>query len=36
MGTTRPHTATGIVLDMGALIALDRGDKRMIACSIGR
>jgi predicted nucleic acid-binding protein len=31
MGTTRPRTATGIVLDTGALIALDRGDKRMIA-----
>jgi hypothetical protein len=31
MGTTRTRTATGIVLDAGALIALDRGDKRMIA-----
>ena len=31
MGRTRTHTATGIVLDAGALIALDRGDKRMIA-----
>ena len=31
MGRTRTGTATGIVLDAGALIALDRGDKRMIA-----
>jgi predicted nucleic acid-binding protein len=32
MGKTRAHTAaTGITLDTGALIALDRGDKRMIA-----
>ncbi len=31
MGGTRAHTAAGIVLDAGALIALDRGDKRMIA-----
>ena len=31
MGTTRTRTASGIVLDAGALIALDRGDKRMIA-----
>lgn len=31
MGRTRARTATGIVLDAGALIALDRGDKRMIA-----
>ena len=31
MGRTRTHTAAGIVLDAGALIALDRGDKRMIA-----
>ena len=31
MGRTRTRTATGIVLDAGALIALDRGDKRMIA-----
>ena len=31
MGGTRTRTATGIVLDTGALIALDRGDKRMIA-----
>ena len=31
MGRTRASTATGIVLDAGALIALDRGDKRMIA-----
>src|SRR5271165_390722 len=31
MGTTRTRTATGLVLDAGALIALDRGDKRMIA-----
>jgi hypothetical protein len=31
MGKTRARTAAGIVLDAGALIALDRGDKRMIA-----
>jgi hypothetical protein len=31
MGRTRTQTAAGIVLDAGALIALDRGDKRMIA-----
>jgi hypothetical protein len=31
MGKPRTHTAAGIVLDAGALIALDRGDKRMIA-----
>jgi len=31
MGRTRTSTAAGIVLDAGALIALDRGDKRMIA-----
>ena len=31
MGRTRTHTAAGIVLDTGALIALDRGDRRMIA-----
>ena len=32
MGGTRTRsTAAGIVLDAGALIALDRGDKRMIA-----
>lgn len=32
MGGTRARTATaGITLDTGALIALDRGDKRMIA-----
>jgi predicted nucleic acid-binding protein len=31
MGRTRSPTATGIVLDTGALIALERGDKRMIA-----
>src|SRR5271169_4720090 len=32
MGRTRARaTAPGIVLDSGALIALDRGDKRMIA-----
>lgn len=31
MGRTRARTAAGIVLDTGALIALDRGDKRMIA-----
>ena len=31
MGRTRPPTAAGIVLDTGALIGLERGDKRMIA-----
>ena len=31
MGRTRTRTAAGIVLDTGALIALDRGDHRMIA-----
>ena len=31
MGRTSTPTATGITLDAGALIALDRGDKRMIA-----
>jgi predicted nucleic acid-binding protein len=31
VGRTRTHTATGLVLDAGALIALERGDKRMIA-----
>ena len=31
MGKARTSTAAGIVLDTGALIALDRGDKRMIA-----
>ena len=31
MGRTRARTPAGIVLDAGALIALDRGDKRMIA-----
>jgi len=31
MGRTRSPTTTGIVLDTGALIALERGDKRMIA-----
>ena len=31
MGRKRTRTAAGIVLDAGALIALDRGDKRMIA-----
>ena len=31
MGRTRTRTATGIVLDTGALIALERGDKRVIA-----
>ena len=31
MGKTRTRTAAGIVLDAGALIALDRGDKRLIA-----
>jgi predicted nucleic acid-binding protein len=31
MGRTRARAAASIVLDAGALIALDRGDKRMIA-----
>ena len=31
MGRARARTAAGLVLDAGALIALDRGDKRMIA-----
>ena len=31
MGRTRTRTAAGIMLDGGALIPLDRGDKRMIA-----
>ena len=31
MGRTRTPAAAGIVLDAGALIALDRGDKHMIA-----
>jgi predicted nucleic acid-binding protein len=31
MGRTRARPAAGIVLDAGALIALERGDKRMIA-----
>ena len=31
MGRARTRTPAGIVLDAGALIALDRGDKRMIA-----
>ncbi len=31
MGRTRTRTKAGITLDAGALIALDRGDKRMIA-----
>src|SRR5215510_3311535 len=31
MGRTRTRSAARIVLDTGALIALDRGDKRMIA-----
>ena len=31
MGRARTRTAAEIVLDAGALIALDRGDKRMIA-----
>lgn len=31
MGRTRTRATAGIVLDAGALIALDRGDKRMIA-----
>ena len=31
MGRTRTGSKAGITLDTGALIALDRGDKRMIA-----
>jgi hypothetical protein len=31
MGRKRTHTAAGLTLDAGPLIALDRGDKRMIA-----
>ena len=31
MGRTRTQKAAGVVLDTGALIALERGDKRMIA-----
>lgn len=31
MGRTRTRPSSGLVLDTGALIALDRGDKRMIA-----
>src|SRR5947209_827873 len=31
MGGTRTRTTAGLVLDAGALIALNRGDKRMIA-----
>ena len=31
MGRTRTRAAAGLTLDTGALIALDRGDKRMIA-----
>ena len=31
MGRTRTRSGAGLVLDTGALIALDRGDKRMIA-----
>jgi len=31
MGRTRTRALAGLVLDAGALIALDRGDKRMIA-----
>jgi hypothetical protein len=31
MGRTSTRTAAGITLDTGALIALERGDKRMIA-----
>ena len=31
MGRTRTRSAAGFVLDTGALIALERGDKRMIA-----
>ena len=30
MGRTRTRTAAGIVFDAGALIALDRGDKRLL------
>ncbi len=31
MGRTRARAAAGLVLDTGALIALDRGDRRMLA-----
>lgn len=31
MGRARPRLPQGLVVDAGALIALDRGDKRMIA-----
>src|SRR5947209_18258861 len=31
MGRTRTRAAAGITLDTGALMALDRGDRRMIA-----
>ena len=31
MGRARTRNATGIVLDAGALIALERGDQRMLA-----
>ena len=31
MGRTRTRTAAGLVLDAGALLALDRGDRRLIA-----
>lgn len=31
MGRARTRTAAGIVLDAGALIALERGDQRMLA-----
>ena len=31
MGGTRTRPAAGLVLDTGALIALERGDKRVIA-----
>ena len=31
MGRTRTRTAAGLGLDADALIALDRGDKRIIA-----
>jgi len=31
MGRTRTGSKAGITLDTGALIALNRGDKRMIA-----
>jgi hypothetical protein len=33
MGRTRTRAAAGLVLDAGALIALNRGDKRMTAAA---